>query len=85
MDHGAGELELEEDIAEVMQQKARKRRDSMLSFVEGERKGGEVGRSRSLGPGSGKGRGGGGAGRRRGPDFEREVEEWVIRTPRRDG
>ncbi|KAF2254693.1 hypothetical protein BU26DRAFT_418084, partial [Trematosphaeria pertusa] len=64
MDHGAGELELEEDIDEIAEQPV-ERRDSGLGL--GSR------RSASVGPSRGKARRG----------FEKEVETFEIRAPRR--
>lgn len=72
MDHGVGELELEEDVIEVVEGAERRRRDSMLSFTE-PRKGDR--RSMSLGPARRRTR-------RRVPEFEREVETVEVWSPR---
>jgi hypothetical protein len=72
MDHGVGELELEEDVFEVVEKVERRRRDSMLSFTE-PRKGDR--RSMSVGPIRRRTR-------RRLPEFEREVETIEVWSPR---
>ncbi|KAF2007185.1 hypothetical protein P154DRAFT_516963 [Amniculicola lignicola CBS 123094] len=73
-DHGAGELELEEDVLEIVDNKAvdRRRRDSGLSIVDS--KGGGVRRAMSLGSPSRP--------RRRRPTFEREVKTLEVWSPR---
>lgn len=72
MDHGVGELQLEEDIVEVIEKPSR-RRDSVVSYSESRGRGDR--RSMSLGPSRGKGR------RKL---IEREVETVEFRSPRRD-
>ena len=73
MDHGVGELELEEDVVEAVEKVERRRRDSMLSFTEG-RKGDW--RSMSVGPVRRKTT-------RTLPEYEREVETVEVWSPRR--
>jgi hypothetical protein len=71
MDHNADELELEEDVAEVVDKNVDRRRDS--GFGSGYSSSSR--RSVSLGPSRGRGR-------RR---YDKEVESYEVRPSRRDG
>ncbi|KAF2192795.1 hypothetical protein K469DRAFT_694838 [Zopfia rhizophila CBS 207.26] len=75
MDHRVGELELEEDIAEVVEQVGGRRKDSGFG------RGAGVARSRSVSLGPWRREFGGSGSGRRGRGFEKEVEIVDVRQP----